>query len=142
MARDEWVRAGLTDDDDRFERPVSNAPWYVPPDTAIRVVGDMLIWHEFEGSRRDDRPEGYIFGPEVSVGRGILQAFLQLRDAGAEKIVTYARRWGVLGLCEQHLLPRSVVVEHNGDAVAPSEFPERQLNAGDRLEIVKIVAGG
>jgi len=40
------------------------------------------------------------------------------------------------------LLPRSVVVEHNGQAVAPSEFGERQLADGDRLEIVNIVAGG
>ena len=40
------------------------------------------------------------------------------------------------------LLPRSVVVEHNGAAVAPSEFSTRQLSAGDKLEIVKIVAGG
>lgn len=45
-------------------------------------------------------------------------------------------------LIAQNLLPRSVVVEHNGDAVAPSEFSQRQLQAGDRLEIVKIVAGG
>jgi thiamine biosynthesis protein ThiS len=45
-------------------------------------------------------------------------------------------------LVAQGLLPRSVVVEHNGEAVAPSEFSIRQLNAGDRLEIVKIVAGG
>ena len=45
-------------------------------------------------------------------------------------------------LVAQGLLPRSVVVEHNGAAVAPSEFSRRQLNAGDRLEIVKIVAGG
>jgi sulfur carrier protein len=45
-------------------------------------------------------------------------------------------------LVAQNLLPRSVVVEHNGEAVAPSEFPRRQLYAGDRLEIVKIVAGG
>jgi len=42
----------------------------------------------------------------------------------------------------QGLLPRSVVVEHNGEAVAPSEFSQRQLRSGDRLEIVKIVAGG
>ncbi len=42
----------------------------------------------------------------------------------------------------QHLLPRSVVVEHNGEAVAPSEFAHRQVRAGDRLEIVRIVAGG
>jgi thiamine biosynthesis protein ThiS len=45
-------------------------------------------------------------------------------------------------LVAQKLLPRSVVVEHNGEAVAPSEFPQRILQAGDRLEIVKIVAGG
>lgn len=45
-------------------------------------------------------------------------------------------------LVAQHLLPRSVVVELNGEAVAPSEFCGRQLQAGDRLEIVKIVAGG
>lgn len=45
-------------------------------------------------------------------------------------------------LVAQNLLPRSVVVEHNGEAVAPSEFAHRQLKAGDRLEIVKIVAGG
>ena len=45
-------------------------------------------------------------------------------------------------LLAQKLLPRSVVVEHNGEAVAPSEFSRRALNAGDRLEIVKIVAGG
>ena len=45
-------------------------------------------------------------------------------------------------LLAQNLLPRSVVVEHNGEAVAPSEFSQRQLHKGDRLEIVKIVAGG
>jgi sulfur carrier protein len=45
-------------------------------------------------------------------------------------------------LVAQGLLPRSVVVEHNGEAVAPSEFSQRQLKPGDRLEIVKVVAGG
>lgn len=45
-------------------------------------------------------------------------------------------------LVRQGLLPRSVVVEHNGEAVAPSEFPLRPLADGDRLEIVRIVAGG
>ncbi|MFO1477263.1 MAG: sulfur carrier protein ThiS [Verrucomicrobiota bacterium] len=45
-------------------------------------------------------------------------------------------------LLAQKLLPRSVVVEHNGDAVVPSEFPRRTVRDGDRLEIVRIVAGG
>jgi thiamine biosynthesis protein ThiS len=42
----------------------------------------------------------------------------------------------------QNLLPRSVVVEHNGEAVAPSEFTRREVRDGDKLEIVRIVAGG
>jgi sulfur carrier protein len=45
-------------------------------------------------------------------------------------------------LLAQNLPPKSVVVEHNGEAVAPSEFTQRTLGAGDRLEIVRIVAGG
>ena len=45
-------------------------------------------------------------------------------------------------LVKQGLLPRSVVVEQNGEAVAPSQFAQRRVQAGDRLEIVRIVAGG
>lgn len=45
-------------------------------------------------------------------------------------------------LLAQKLLPRSVVVELNGEAISPSEFSRRMLHSGDRLEIVKIVAGG
>ena len=45
-------------------------------------------------------------------------------------------------LVAQGLSARGVVVEHNGVAVAPSEFPQREVQSGDRLEIVKIVAGG
>jgi thiamine biosynthesis protein ThiS len=45
-------------------------------------------------------------------------------------------------LVRQGFLPRSVVVEHNGEAVAPSEFTGRPIRPGDRLEIVRIVAGG
>jgi len=45
-------------------------------------------------------------------------------------------------LVQRDLPPRSVVVELNGEAVAPSEFSTRQVQPGDRLEIVQIVAGG
>lgn len=38
--------------------------------------------------------------------------------------------------------PKSVVVEHNGEAVSPSSFAARELSEGDRLEIVRVVAGG
>jgi thiamine biosynthesis protein ThiS len=45
-------------------------------------------------------------------------------------------------LIARKLPPRSVVIEHNGEAVAPSEFPTRRLSSGDRIEVVRIVAGG
>jgi len=38
--------------------------------------------------------------------------------------------------------PRSVVVELNGKAVAPSMFAQHTVQEGDRLEIVQIAAGG
>ena len=36
----------------------------------------------------------------------------------------------------------SVVVELNGLAISPSEFSTKEIQAGDQLEIVNIVAGG
>jgi thiamine biosynthesis protein ThiS len=45
-------------------------------------------------------------------------------------------------LLRRNLPPRSVVIEHNSEAVPPSDFKNRLLRDGDRLEIVRIVAGG
>ena len=49
----------------------------------------------------------------------------------------------LLGLLEtQGLRPGSVVVEHNGTALLRSELEQAQLADGDRLELVRAVAGG
>ena len=40
------------------------------------------------------------------------------------------------------LAPERVVVERNGEALTPSETLATVLAEGDRLEIVRIVAGG
>jgi thiamine biosynthesis protein ThiS len=40
------------------------------------------------------------------------------------------------------LPPQSIVVEHNGLAVHRCEWPERLLSEGDRIEFVRVVAGG
>jgi sulfur carrier protein len=45
-------------------------------------------------------------------------------------------------LVRQGLLPQTVVVELNGEATSHSDYIHRQLKSGDRLEIVRIVAGG
>jgi thiamine biosynthesis protein ThiS len=40
------------------------------------------------------------------------------------------------------LPPQSVLVEHNGLAVHRHEWAERSLAEGDRIEFVRVVAGG
>jgi len=43
---------------------------------------------------------------------------------------------------KRELRARSVVVELNGSAISPSEFSTKEIQDGDQLEIVNIVAGG
>jgi sulfur carrier protein len=40
------------------------------------------------------------------------------------------------------LPPQSILVEHNGITVHRHEWKERPLSEGDRLEFVRVVAGG
>lgn len=40
------------------------------------------------------------------------------------------------------LPPQSILVEHNGLAVHRHEWSERLLSEGDRVEFVRVVAGG
>jgi sulfur carrier protein len=40
------------------------------------------------------------------------------------------------------LPPQSILVEHNGIVVHRHDWPERPLAEGDRIEFVRVVAGG
>ncbi len=40
------------------------------------------------------------------------------------------------------LLPETALVERNGAALRRSEWPAQQLAEGDRLEILRVAAGG
>jgi sulfur carrier protein len=40
------------------------------------------------------------------------------------------------------LPPQSVLIEHNGLALHRHEWPQRTLAEGDRLEFIRVVAGG
>ena len=40
------------------------------------------------------------------------------------------------------LPPQSILVEHNGLAVHRHEWAERSLTEGDRVEVIRVVAGG
>jgi thiamine biosynthesis protein ThiS len=46
-------------------------------------------------------------------------------------------------LINRYQLPSlSILVEHNGLAVHRHEWPERALAEGDRIEFIRVVAGG
>lgn len=46
-------------------------------------------------------------------------------------------------LIDRYQLPReSILVEHNGLAVHRHEWADRPLSEGDRVEFVRVVAGG
>jgi sulfur carrier protein len=40
------------------------------------------------------------------------------------------------------LQPNTVLIEHNQIALHPREWTERKLGEGDRIEFVRVVAGG
>ena len=43
---------------------------------------------------------------------------------------------------EMRLVPASVLVERNGEALLRQEWEDEKVEHGDRLEFVKVVAGG
>jgi sulfur carrier protein len=46
-------------------------------------------------------------------------------------------------LIDHYQLPQqSILVEHNGLALHRHEWPERRLAEGDRIEFIRVVAGG
>ena len=40
------------------------------------------------------------------------------------------------------MTPQTVLIEHNGVALHRHEWPQRSLAEGDRVEFVRVVAGG
>ncbi len=45
-------------------------------------------------------------------------------------------------VAELGFAPGTVLVEHNGTALRPAEWTERVLKNGDRIELLRLAAGG
>ena len=58
----------------------------------------------------------------------------QSRDTAAHDIAAL--------IAELGFAKGSVLVEHNGTALRPAEWTERTLDAGDRIELLRLAAGG
>jgi thiamine biosynthesis protein ThiS len=60
---------------------------------------------------------------------------------GEPRSVTGARNVAEL-VTELHLVPATLLVEHNGTALHRHEWNFRTISDGDRIELVRVVAGG
>ena len=45
-------------------------------------------------------------------------------------------------VCELNLVPATLLIEHNGLALHREEWNSRALRAGDKVEFIRVVAGG
>ncbi len=69
----------------------------------------------------------------------LLPMFIRLADANDARILTFVRRWGVLGLCPEHRLPSSAAV-HRPDGESPTCFRGIQRNLREPVEAYRQVA--
>jgi sulfur carrier protein len=58
----------------------------------------------------------------------------KMDSRGAETVAELINRYG--------LPPETVLIEHNGIALHRSEWAQRALAEGDRIEFIRVVAGG
>jgi hypothetical protein len=77
-----------------LKRPVRSGSLIVPKEIELDTRRSMLVWSYVKGERL------------VPAGDSqILEKFITLSTASDEAILAYAKKWGVLGLCEEHGLP-------------------------------------
>jgi thiamine biosynthesis protein ThiS len=58
----------------------------------------------------------------------------RVESRGAETIADLVERY--------QLPPQAILIEHNGLALHRHEWPQQPLAEGDRIEFVRVVAGG
>lgn len=83
----------MADESGSFDWPLDAKPLAVPD--SIELDGEGIRW-KWEKPKTDPGREG------VAPFRNLLTGFLNLVDAPPERILSYARRWGVFEVCEGH----------------------------------------
>lgn len=84
----------------------------------------------------------------LQVGKSLLP-WVEMVETDTIQVTANGKKFSVPGdhpleafIADLGFAPELVVVERNLQAVSPSERSSIRLTAGDRLEIVRIVAGG
>ena len=119
--RESWELAGFVDvERGGLGRPLALGRFWGPDIVDLDEAGEGLVWPH----------GGTDTGRYRAADPRMLDAFVVLADAPAERILAYARRYGVLGLCE-HGLPMS----HNWAAVDPDQdLLIERLHRGEPLD--------
>jgi hypothetical protein len=89
-----WDWIGLTNEEGNLHVPAAARHWSAPRE--VKVKGGRLFY-DYMGSP-PQMPRRVSPGPEL------LSKFLLLDGASATEIVSFAKRWGVLGLCRHGLM--------------------------------------
>ena len=98
-----------------LDRRLGPDEWFVPGE--IYLQEDRLYWGYFDSNNK--------LGRSARPRDGLLEGFLALADAPGEKIFRYAKRWGVLMICD-HMLPSS----HNPNHLEIDQLGCRPLGWG------------
>jgi hypothetical protein len=72
-----------------LDRRVVGTAWRVPE--TVELTGGRLLWGES--------------GHEITATVGLLETFADIADGTDDQILSFARKWGKLDLCELHGLP-------------------------------------
>lgn len=86
------LRSDLTS----LERPVPNGGWYAPTVVHLDKTANWIIWGDLP---KHPRP----WMQERRPGPRMLEDFIRLSEATAERFLEYAGQWGVLMHCEHGL---------------------------------------
>ena len=87
-----------------LDRKLPIGAWWIPGSIELDVEGDRLIWE------RSGEPQARVVHPSP----GVLTDFIRLAGGSPSDFLAFARRWGVLALCE-HGLPHT----HNPAGTEP-----------------------
>jgi hypothetical protein len=108
----------------------SFGPVLAPPADLIELTGDAILWRRFEVNPRHLLPFR-----ELHLSSRVFATFLDLHTKPDKQILSFAKKNGVLGLCEhglpaQHGPLRTKLGEWDG---APTSCPLAGRNFAERL---------
>src|SRR5215207_8145088 len=115
--------AGLTDaETGNIGRPLESRPWPIPPRIELDESGRFLRWYEtVEGVRAEDEIRALDLMAWRQPAGDMLRRFAALADSPPQAFCAFARRWGLLIICDRHGLP----ISHNRvNTRGPSEYDD------------------